>query len=161
METKRPVGLLALQEQIKEALEDTFFETVWLQAEISELKPHPSGHCYLTLVEKDARSNTLLAKASAVIWASTWRMVKPYFAAQTGRALAVGMSVLVRVQVSYSTVYGLSLVVFDIDPSFTVGELELARQRTIARLEAEGMFEMNAQLPLPALPRQCDRCRLP
>ncbi len=154
METKRPVGLLALQEQIKEALEDTFFETVWLQAEISELKPHPSGHCYLTLVEKDARSNTLLAKASAVIWASTWRMVKPYFAAQTGRALAVGMSVLVRVQVSYSTVYGLSLVVFDIDPSFTVGELELARQRTIARLEAEGMFEMNAQLPLPALPRR-------
>lgn len=154
METKRPVGLLALQEQIKEALEDTFFETVWLQAEISELKPHSSGHCYLTLVEKDARSNTLLAKASAVIWASTWRMVKPYFAAQTGRALAVGMSVLVRVQVSYSTVYGLSLVVFDIDPSFTVGDLELARQRTIARLEAEGMFEMNAQLPLPALPRR-------
>ncbi len=154
METKRPVGLLALQEQIKEALEDTFFETVWLQAEISELKQHPSGHCYLTLVEKDASSNTLLAKASAVIWASTWRMVKPYFAAQTGRVLAVGMSVLVQVQVSYSTVYGLSLVVFDIDPSFTVGELELARQRTIARLEAEGMFEMNAQLPLPALPRR-------
>ena len=154
METKRPVGLLALQEQIKEVLEDTIFETVWVQAEISELKPHPSGHCYLTLVEKDDRSNTLLAKASAVIWASTWRMVKPYFAAQTGRALAVGMSVLVRVQVSYSTVYGLSLVVFDIDPSFTVGELELARQRTIARLEAEGMFEMNAQLPLPALPRR-------
>jgi exodeoxyribonuclease VII large subunit len=154
METKRPVGLLALQEQIKEALEGTFFETVWVQAEISELKPHPSGHCYLTLVEKDTRSNTLLAKASAVIWASTWRMVKPYFAAQTGRALAVGMSVLVRVQVSYSTVYGLSLVVFDIDPSFTVGELELARQRTIARLEAEGMFDMNAQLPLPALPRR-------
>lgn len=154
METKRPVGLLALQEQIKEALEGTFFETVWVQAEISELKQHPSGHCYLTLVEKDARSNTLLAKASAVVWASTWRMVKPYFAAQTGRALAVGMSVLVRVQVSYSTVYGLSLVVFDIDPSFTVGELELARQRTIARLEAEGMFDMNAQLPLPALPRR-------
>lgn len=154
METKRPVGLLALQEQIKEALEGTFFETVWVQAEISELKQHPSGHCYLTLVEKDARSNTLLARASAVIWASTWRMVKPYFAAQTGRALAVGMSVLVRVQVSYSTVYGLSLVVFDIDPSFTVGELELARQRTIARLEAEGMFDMNAQLPLPALPRR-------
>ena len=154
METKRPVGLLALQEQIKEALEGTFFETVWVQAEISELKQHPSGHCYLTLVEKDASSNTLLAKASAVIWASTWRMVKPYFAAQTGRALAVGMSVLVRVQVSYSTVYGLSLVVFDIDPSFTVGELELARQRTIARLEAEGMFDMNAQLPLPALPRR-------
>lgn len=154
MEDTRPIGLLALQSQVKQTLEDAFFETVWLQAEISELKQNPSGHCYLTLVEKDPRSNALLAKASAIVWASTWRMVKPYFEAQTGRPLEPGLSVLVRVQVSYSTVYGLSLVVFDIDPSFTVGELELARRRTIARLEAEGMFDMNAQLPLAPLPRR-------
>ena len=131
MEEKNPIGLLALQEQVKRHLEDHFFESVWLQAEISELKQNPSGHCYLTLVEKDPRSNALLARASAVVWASTWRMVKPYFEAQTGRSLAPGLSVLVRVQVSYSVLYGLSLVIYDIDPSFTVGELELARQRTI------------------------------
>jgi exodeoxyribonuclease VII large subunit len=81
-------------------------------------------------------------------------MVKPYFESQTGRALAPGLSVLVRVQVNYSALYGLSLIVFDIDPSFTVGELELARQRTIARLQEEGMFGMNAALPLPTLPRR-------
>ena len=154
MEEKKPIGLLALQEQVKRHLEDHFFESVWLQAEISELKQNPSGHCYLTLVEKDPGSNALLARASAVVWASTWRMVKPYFEAQTGRSLAPGLSVLVRVQVSYSVLYGLSLVIYDIDPSFTVGELELARQRTIARLEAEGMFDMNAQLSLPLLPRR-------
>lgn len=154
MEEKNPIGLLALQEQVKRHLEDHFFESVWLQAEISELKQNPSGHCYLTLVEKDPRSNAMLARASAVVWASTWRMVKPYFEAQTGRSLAPGLSVLVRVQVSYSVLYGLSLVIYDIDPSFTVGELELARQRTIARLEAEGMFDMNAQLSLPLLPRR-------
>ena len=154
MEEKNPIGLLVLQEQVKRHLEDHFFESVWLQAEISELKQNPSGHCYLTLVEKDPGSNALLARASAVVWASTWRMVKPYFEAQTGRALAPGLSVLVRVQVSYSVLYGLSLVIYDIDPSFTVGELELARQRTIARLEAEGMFDMNAQLSLPLLPRR-------
>ena len=153
-DTVRPLGLLALQSRIKEALDDTFLETVWLQAEISELKQNPSGHCYLTLVEKDPRSNALVAKASAVVWASTWRMVKPYFAAQAGRPLEAGLSVLVRVQVSYSPVYGLSLVVYDIDPSFTVGQLELARQRTIARLQAEGMFDMNSQLELPPLPRR-------
>ena len=154
MEEKNPIGLLALQEQVKRHLEDHFFESVWLQAEISELKQNPSGHCYLTLVEKDPGSNALLARASAVVWASTWRMVKPYFEAQTGRTLEPGLSVLVRVQVSYSVLYGLSLVIYDIDPSFTVGELELARQRTIARLEAEGMFDMNAQLSLPLLPRR-------
>ena len=154
METRNTIGLRALQEQVKQTLEEAFFESVWLQAEISELKQNPSGHCYLTLVEKDPRSNALLAKASAVVWASTWRMVKPYFESQAGRALAPGMSVLVRVQVSYSALYGFSLVIYDIDPSFTVGELELARQRTIARLEAEGMFGMNAALPLPPLPRR-------
>lgn len=154
METNNPTGLLALQEQVKKRLEETFFEPVWLQAEISELKQHPSGHCYLTLVEKDPDSNALLAKASAIAWASSWRMIRPYFEAQTGRSLQVGMRVLVRVQVSYSVLYGLSLVIYDIDPSFTVGDLELARQRTIARLEAEGMFGMNAQLELPLLPRR-------
>lgn len=154
METNNPLGLLALQEQVKKRLEETFFEPVWLQAEISELKQHPSGHCYLTLVEKDPDSNALLAKSSAVVWASSWRMIRPYFETQTGRPLQVGMRVLVRVQVSYSVLYGLSLVIYDIDPSFTVGDLELARQRTIARLEAEGMFGMNAQLALPLLPRR-------
>ena len=105
-------------------------------------------------MEKDPDSNALLAKASAIAWASSWRMIRPYFEAQTGRSLQVGMRVLVRVQVSYSVLYGLSLVIYDIDPSFTVGDLELARQRTIARLEAEGMFGMNAQLALPLLPRR-------
>ena len=153
METNNAIGLQALQEQVKRHIEDAFLESVWLKAEISECKQNPSGHCYLTLVEKDSRSNALLAKASAVAWASTWRMLKPYFRAQTGRDLEAGMSVLVRVQVSYSVLYGLSLVIYDIDPSFTVGELELARQRTIARLQEEGMFDMNPQLPLPTLPR--------
>lgn len=154
METNSPIGLLTLQERIKSALEARFSETFWLQAEISELKQNPSGHCYLTLVEKDPRSNGLLAKAQAVAWSSSWRMIRPYFEAQTGRPLSPGMSVLVRVQVSYSAQYGLSLVIFDIDPSFTVGELELARQRTVARLQEEGMFGLNGLLSLPLLPRR-------
>ena len=123
MEEKHPIGLAALQAQVKETLAGRFSTALWLQAEISELKQNPSGHCYLTLVEKDARSDALLAKAQAVAWASAWRMIRPYFEAQTGRALEPGLSVLVRVQVSYSAVYGLSLVIFDIDPYFTVGEL--------------------------------------
>ena len=154
MEEMEQIGLLALQEMVKETLEDRFSASLWLSAEISELKQNPSGHCYMTLVEKDPDSNVLLAKAPAVIWASTWRMVKPFFESQTGRSLAPGLRIRVRTQVSYSALYGLSLVIYDIDPSFTVGELEMARQRTIARLESEGMFGMNASLPLPALPRR-------
>ena len=154
METNSPIGLAALQEQIRQTLEEQFSGSFWLQAEISELKQNPSGHCYLTLVEKDSRSDRLLAKASAVAWASSWRMIRPYFEAQTGRTPAPGMSVQVRVQVSYSELYGLSLVIFDIDPSYTVGAMELARQRTVLRLQEEGMFGLNALLPLPLLPRR-------
>lgn len=154
METNSSIGLLQLQEMVKESLSRAFPATLWLQAEISELKQHPSGHCYLTLVEKEEGGGSLLARCSAVAWASSWRVIRPFFESQTGRSLSVGMKVLLRVQVSYSAVYGLSLVVYDIDPSFTVGELELARQRTVARLEEEGMMGMNAMLPLPALPRR-------
>ena len=85
MAEKESIGLLALQEQVKNALDTHFPGYVWLRAEISELKQHPSGHCYLTLVEKDPDSNALLAKASAIAWASSWRMIRPYFEAQTGR----------------------------------------------------------------------------
>ena len=152
METTDSIGLLALMERVKGTLEDAFVETAWLRAEISECKQNPSGHCYLTLVEKDPKSNALLARAQAIAWASSWRVIRPFFEQTTGRPLAPGMQVLVRVQVNYSVLYGLSLVIYDIDPSFTVGELELARQRTIAKLETEGMFEMNGQLPLPLLP---------
>ena len=75
MEERKTIGLVALQERVKQALEDAFFDTVWLQAEISELKQNPSGHCYLTLVEKDPKSNALLAKVSAVVWASTTKLI--------------------------------------------------------------------------------------
>ena len=86
METNSPTGLLALQERVKQALEETFLETVWLRAEISEMKQHPSGHCYLTLVEKAEGDETLQARASAIVWASAWRLVGPYFERETGQS---------------------------------------------------------------------------
>ena len=93
MEDRNPIGLLALQEQVKQAVEEAFFETVWLQAEISELKQHPSGHCYLTLVEKAEGDGALRAKASAIVWASSWRLVGPYFERETGSPLEAGMKI--------------------------------------------------------------------
>jgi len=148
------IGLQELLLKVQEAVMDKLPERVWLRAEISELKCNVSGHCYLTLVEKSEDSESLLAKVPAIIWASTWRTLSPFFVSETGKDLEVGMTVLVRVQVQYSELYGLSLIISDIDPSFTVGELELQRQRTIARLQEEGMFEMNSTLELPRLPRR-------
>lgn len=154
MSDEEHISLLQLLEEVRDSLQESFYESVWVRAEISELKQNRSGHCYLTLVEKDRDSDLLLAKVQAIVWASTYRTLKPYFFSATGSDLAVGMNVLVKVQVQYSELYGLSLIVYDIDPSFTVGELELARRKTIEQLKADGMFDMNSTLQMPALPRR-------
>lgn len=153
MEHRKHISLLQLQEEIGSSLEGHFSEDVWVLAEVSDLKER-SGHCYLTLVEKDSGGTALKAKVSAIVWASSWRLMKPYFESETGQRLTAGMKILVLVQVRYSALYGLSLIVSDIDASFTIGELELARQRTILRLQEEGMMEMNSSLELPRLPRR-------
>ena len=93
------IGLWELQRRIKECVEDSFCESVWVKGEISEMKVQSAGHCYLTLVEKDALRGNLKAKASAIIWASSWRLIRQAFESQTGGPLQVGMNVLVRVQV--------------------------------------------------------------
>lgn len=154
MNQTKHIGLLELQNMIKERVEGSFLDNVWVRAEVSELNNHSTGHCYLTLIEKDQKKHSLLAKISAIVWASTYRTLRPYFESATGTSLAVGMNILVKAQVVYSQIYGLSLIIYDIDPSFTLGELEIARQKTIMQLKEEGMFDMNSSLDLPQLPRR-------
>lgn len=156
METdpREAIGLYELQHRIQASLAEDFAGKVWVRAEVSECKENPAGHCYLTLVDKTEKEGVMRARCSAIIWASSWRLVGPYFERQTGQPLAVGMKILVCCQVQYSELYGLSLIITDIDPSFTLGEVEAARRQTLLRLESEGMLDLNGQLPLAALPRR-------
>ena len=148
------IGLYELQHRIQRALAEEFAGKFWVRAEVGECKLNPAGHCYLTLVDKAEGDGALQARASAIVWASAWRLVGPYFERETGTPLAAGMKILVQAQVQYSELYGLSLIISDIDPAFTLGELEAARRQTLLRLEKEGMLDLNARLPLPALPRR-------
>ena len=153
-EAKESIGLYALQHRIQGALAENFAGKYWVRAEVSECKLNPAGHCYLTLVEKAEGDGALQARAAAIVWASSWRLIGPYFERETGSPLAAGMKIMVQAQVQYSELYGLSLIITDIDPTFTLGELEAARRQTLLRLEKEGMLDLNAQLSLPALPRR-------
>ena len=153
-EVRESIGLYELQSRIQGALAENFAGKYWVRAEVSECKLNPAGHCYLTLVEKTEGDGALRARVSAIVWASSWRLIGPYFERETGEQIAVGMKILVQAQVQYSELYGLSLIITDIDPSFTLGELEMARRQTLLRLEKEGMLDLNAQLPLSALPRR-------
>lgn len=154
MNSKQSIKLSDLQEEIRQTLEGQFKLPRWVLAEISEIKENYSGHCYLELFEKDEASDKLLARARAIIWASTYRMLKPYFETSTGYELGPGIKVMVSALVEYHPVYGLSLNIKDIDPSYTLGDVERKKQEIIARLEKEGALDMNKGIPLPAVPQK-------
>ncbi len=148
------ITLSELTTQIQQVIRAGFDTPVWIRAEISELRENPGGHCYLEFIEKDGESDTLLAKTKATIWSSTYRMLKPYFESSTGQILRSGLNVLVAVTVEFHGVYGFSLNVRDIDPTFTIGEMAARRLQIIRQLEADGIADMNKQLPFPELPQR-------
>ena len=148
------ITLFELTNQINQTIRLSFNTPMWIRAEISELRENPGGHCYLELIEKDSASDVLLAKTKATIWSNTYRMLKPYFESSTGQPLRAGLNVLVAVNVEFHGVYGFSLNIRDIDPTFTIGEMAARRLRIIRQLEAEGIVEMNKLLILPELPQR-------
>lgn len=154
MSKEKGITLLALQKSIKENITSSFPHQYWIMCEVSSIKANATGHCFLDLIDKDEKAESITAKAQAVIWSSTWKILRPYFESSTGSQLAAGMNILIKAQVQYSELYGLNLIIFDIDPTFTVGELELRKIQIIEKLKNEGMFDMNSSLPLPRLPKK-------
>lgn len=147
---KEFITLLELQSRLKEGIERLFPSRVWLRAEIGAVKARVGGHCYMELLQSG--ENGIEAKVQAVVWSSKYRFIAPYFESVTGSPLSEGMLVLVHVQVNYSQLYGLSLVVDDIDPGFSLGEQEKQRRLTVERLEKEGLVDMQQGLELARLP---------
>lgn len=143
------ITLLDLQRMVRATLESRFVAPLWISAEVSELKLNRSGHCYLNLVEKGTNDGAPRAEARAMIWRSAYTTIAAKFAAATGATLAAGIGILVRVVVTYHEVYGFSLQIVDIDPSYTLGEVERRRRQTIAQLHDDGVWDMNHELCLP------------
>lgn len=151
MAESQSITLRELQRRVKSALEGQFALPVWVSAEISEIKVNYSGHCYLELVEKGGDNGVPTAQARAVMWRSHYPRISGYFEAETGQRLAAGIRILAKVLVSYHELYGFSLQITDIDPSYTLGDMERQRQQTIAQLQQEGVWDMNREAPMPAV----------
>lgn len=148
------LSLLELNGRVKSTLQFEMPDAYWVQAEISSISPSGQGHCYLELVQKDATGRNFLAKAKANIWRGTWLKLKPYFEAQTGETLKVGMKVLLQVTVTFHEVYGYSLVVQDIDPAYTMGDMARRRKEILEQLARDGVIGLNKELEIPALPHR-------
>lgn len=134
----------------RESVEDNFPGKLWVKAEIGSVKARTGSHCYLELLQTDGEA--MVAKVRAVIWAAQYRIIGPYFEEVAGSPLAEGMEILVQARVNFSELYGLSLVIDDIDPEFTLGAKEDQRQKTLKRLSDEGMMDLQKELAVPRLP---------
>ncbi len=141
--------LYELNRQIKSSIEQSFDAPVWLVAEINSINKHNSGHCYLEFIQKSTKYDTIIAKARAMIWSTQYRIIESYFKSITGKELQTGLKIMVKVSVDYHEIYGLSLNVRDIEPTYTLGDLEKRKLQIIKQLEDEGVFYMNKDLELP------------
>lgn len=144
--------LLQLQEMIGGAVKEALPDLYWVSGEVSQISINSSGHCYIELVQTDVSSGRVLAKAHAIIWRGRAEALLAYFRESAGSNPQKGMKMLLNVAVEYSAAWGLSLIVYDLDPRFTLGDIEKERQKTIRKLEEQGMFELNSSLELPMLP---------
>lgn len=148
MKSEKHISLFELNRLLRETIESELPDEYWVEAELSECR-ESRGHCYMELIEKDERTATPIAKASAKCWASKWAVVRPYFERTTGQQLHAGMKVLLKVYAQFHEAYGFSWIVTDIDPTYTLGDMARKRQEIIRQLKEEGVFDLQKELSLP------------
>lgn len=124
----------------------------WVVAELSDVR-FSGGHCYMELVEKSDSGQTV-AKLRAAIWASRVPYIRQKFLAATGREFATGMKVMLHGAATHHTLYGLSFNVADIDPSYTLGDMERLRREILMRLHKEGILNLNKEKTMPVVPQR-------
>mgnify|MGYP000250957668 FL=1 len=148
------LSLYELNALVRRSLEQCLPDEYWIQAELSDVRSNTTGHCYLEFVQKDPRSNNLVAKARGMIWNNIYRLLKPYFEETTGQLFTSGIKVLVKVTVQFHELYGYSLTVLDIDPAYTLGDMARRRREILLQLEEEGVLTLNKELEIPVLPQR-------
>lgn len=143
------ISLYELNYLVKGVLRENLTDMFWIRAETSDVRVNQNGHCYLEFIEKDKSGKTLIAKARGMIWATTFHLLRAYFENATNQAFTSGLKVLVQVSVEFHELFGFSLTVHDIDPSYTLGDQALHRAAIIKQLEEEGVLNLNKELDLP------------
>ena len=148
------ISLSELTYLIKESIDTRFSEYYMVVAEINQINVNYSGHAYLQLIEKDEKTKKTLANLRAVIWANKYNLISEYFESVTGSELQEEMKILVKTEVVFHPIYGLSLTIYDIDPTYTLGDIEKQKQKIITQLQEDGIFEMNKNIDIPLVPQR-------
>ncbi|QIK54211.1 exodeoxyribonuclease VII large subunit [Dysgonomonas sp. HDW5B] len=145
------ISLYELNNLVRRVIANTFTQSFWIRAEMSDVRVAQNGHCYLEFIEKDSKNRNIIAKARGSIWANVFRLLKAYFESETGQAFSSGLKVLVQVSVEFHELYGYSLNVHNIDPTYTLGDQARNRALILKQLEEEGVLTLNKELELPTV----------
>lgn len=148
------LSLFQLNNIVRDAVKTCFPDRYWVRAELSDVRESGPGHCYVEFVEKENRTGQMIAKARGSIWANRWKLLKPFFEQETNQKFTSGIKVLVEVSVEFHELYGYSLIVNDIDPSYTLGDMARNRAEILKKLQEEGVKDMNKELELAPLPNR-------
>ena len=144
----KALTLYELNTLVREAIASAMDRDYWVEAELSEVR-EVRGHCFMELVQKDLFSPTPVARASAKCWKTTWTRIRPRFEAITGQPLRPGMKVMLLMHPDFHEAYGFSWIVSDVDPTYTLGDMARKRMEIVNQLKAEGVFDLQKELPLP------------
>lgn len=153
MEILDSISLLEYNARIKRLLSATEVQRCWVTAELSDVAVR-GGHCYMELVQKDESNTRILAKSRAVIWANVFARLKYEFETITGMTLSSGLKLMVEVTANFHEQYGLSLIITNINPDYTVGGIALKRKEIIRRLTQDGIINMNKELSWTVVPQR-------
>lgn len=154
MESRNTLSLVELNALVRKSIETCLPSTYWITAELSDVRTNASGHCYMEFVQKNDHNGSLVARAKGMIWANLFNMLRPYFEEATGEQFRSGLKVLVEVEVQFHELYGYSLVVVNIDPTYTLGDIVKRRQEIIKQLTEEGVIDLNREIEFPLLPQR-------
>lgn len=153
VDDKKIFSLREVTVSIQKVLSARYRSSFWVKAEMNKLNFYPhSGHCYPDLVEKaDGR---VVAQVKSTLWKEDYDRLSRNFERITGSPLRDGMKILFCARIGFDSLHGLALRITDIDPVFSLGELEREKQECIALLKKEGLFGSNKSLPFPLVPQR-------
>ena len=137
---------------IRKTIEDRYLHAYWVKAEIYKFNRFPSGHAFPEIVQRE--NEKIVAQLTGTIWKQNYERINQQFIEVVKEPLKDGSNLLMQVKITFSELYGLSLQIIDIDPSFSLGEVQKQREETLKRLQKEGILNLNQSLTFPLLPKR-------
>ncbi len=153
MDNKTVFTLLEVSRSIQKTIAERYKSLYWIKAEMNKLNHYShSGHCYPELLEK--KEGKVVAEMRSILWKMDYQRINRQFLEVLGEPLREGITMLFQAGISYDPLYGFSLKIVDIDPTFVLGELEKEKRESIKKLTEEGVFDANKRLPFPLIPKR-------